>query len=76
MEAGREHDYHWHQLHCWDDHRSQTGRDCHSPGTEAQWHLESLPEEELMPGTKEFKTDTNTHLETVTEEDGDIDNNP
>eukprot|EP00961_Rhodomonas_salina_P273442 3694959-Rhodomonas_salina.1 len=42
----------------------------------AQKHLESLPEEKLMPGTKAFKTDTNTHLKTVTEEDRDIDNNP
>eukprot|EP00961_Rhodomonas_salina_P050288 675297-Rhodomonas_salina.1 len=42
----------------------------------AQKHLESLPEEELTPGTKAFKTDINTHLETVTEEDSDIENNP
>eukprot|EP00961_Rhodomonas_salina_P088011 1183813-Rhodomonas_salina.1 len=41
-----------------------------------QKHLETLPEEELTPGTKAFKTDINNHLETVTEEEGDIQNNP
>eukprot|EP00961_Rhodomonas_salina_P000245 3215-Rhodomonas_salina.1 len=41
----------------------------------AQKHLESLPEEELTPGTKAFKTDINTHLDTGTEEEGNIENN-
>eukprot|EP00961_Rhodomonas_salina_P145832 1963094-Rhodomonas_salina.2 len=41
----------------------------------AQKHLELLPEEELMPGTKVFKTDINTHLDTVTEEEGYIETN-
>eukprot|EP00961_Rhodomonas_salina_P003380 46726-Rhodomonas_salina.2 len=41
----------------------------------AQKHLEMLPEEEFTPGTKAFKTDINTHLDTVTEEQGDIETN-